>query len=148
MKLLRDLRAEGRGRDMAALLARIPYARFLGIEVDRKGNELTTVLPFRQELVGNVALPALHGGAIGAFLEFTAVIQLLFDAECERLPRTIDLSVDYLRSGRPVTTYGRAIVTKHGRRVANVRAEAWQEERDRPIATAHGHFLLTPFEEG
>ncbi|HSG90335.1 MAG TPA: PaaI family thioesterase [Pseudomonadales bacterium] len=144
MKLLRDLRAEGKGRDMSALLEHIPYARFLGISVDRKGNELTMVMPFSPHLVGNTSLPALHGGAIGAFLEFTAVIQLLYDADNDSLPKTVDFSIDYLRSGRPEETYGRAIITKHGRRVANVRVEAWQEERDRPIATGHGHFLLTP----
>jgi acyl-coenzyme A thioesterase PaaI-like protein len=39
-------------------------------------------------------------------------------------------------------TYGRAEITKQGRRVATVRAEAWQDDRSRPIAAAHGHFLL------
>jgi hypothetical protein len=28
--------------------------------------------------------------------------------------------------------------------VANVRVEAWQEDRLRPIAVAHGHFLILP----
>lgn len=144
MKLLSELRAQGRGRDMAAVLAHIPYARFLGIEVDCKGNELTTIMPFKDELVGNVNLPALHGGVIGAFLEITAVIQLLHDTACERLPKTIDMSVDYLRSGRPQATFGRAVVTRHGRRVANVRAEIWQEDRGRPIGVSHGHYLLAP----
>lgn len=144
MKLLSELRAEGRGRDMAAVLEAIPYARFLGIQVDVKGNELTTIMPFREELIGNVRLPALHGGTIGALLEITATIQLLYDTSCERLPKTIDLSVDFLRSGRPRATYGRAIVTRHGRRVANVRSEIWQEERARPIGVSHGHFLLAP----
>ncbi|MFW6094382.1 MAG: PaaI family thioesterase [Pseudomonadota bacterium] len=144
MKLLAELRAQGRGRDMAAVVEHIPYARFLGIEVDRKGNELTTIMPFQPHLVGNITLPALHGGAIGALLEITAQIQLLFDTSCERLPRTIDVSVDYLRSGRPEATYGRAIVTRHGRRVANVRSEIWQKERARPIGVSHGHFLLAP----
>jgi len=51
VKLLRELRAEGKGQDMAALLKRIPYARFLGIEVERKGNELTLVLPFQDHLI-------------------------------------------------------------------------------------------------
>lgn len=129
---------------MAAVLEHIPYARFLGIQVERKGNEITTILPFQEHLIGNVNLPALHGGAIGAFLELTAVIQLLHDTSCERLPKTIDMSVDYLRSGRPLDTYGRAIVTRHGRRVANVRSEIWQEERSRPIGVSHGHYLLTP----
>jgi uncharacterized protein (TIGR00369 family) len=144
VKLLAELRSQGRGQDMAAVLAQIPYARFLGIEVDRNGNEITTIMPFKQELVGNVNLPALHGGVIGAFLEITAVIQLLFDTSCERLPKTIDLSVDYLRSGRPVPTFGRAIVTRHGRRVANVRSEIWQTERSKPVGVSHGHFLLAP----
>ena len=144
MKLLAELRAQGRGQDMAAVLAQIPYARFLGIQVDRKGNEITTIMPFKQDLVGNVNLPALHGGAIGAFLEMTAVIQLLFDTSCERLPKTIDVSIDYLRSGRPQPTFGRAIVTRHGRRVANVRSEIWQEERGKPIGVSHGHYLLAP----
>jgi uncharacterized protein (TIGR00369 family) len=144
MRILHELREAGRGQDMQAVVEKIPYARFLGIQVDQKGNEITTIMPFKPELVGNVNLPALHGGVIGAFLEMTAVIQLLFDTSCERLPKTIDVSIDYLRSGRPQPTFGRAIVTRHGRRVANVRSEIWQEERSKPIGLSHGHFLLTP----
>ena len=144
MKFLAQLRDEGRAHDMQALVEYIPYARFLGIQVDRKGNEITTIMPFKESLVGNVNLPAIHGGAIGAMLEITSVIQLLFDTSCERLPKTVDISVDYLRSGKPEATFGRAIVTRQGRRVANVRAEIWQEEKSRPVAASHGHFLLTP----
>ena len=147
MKILKELRASGRGRDVGALVQAIPYARLLGVVIDRKGSELTTVLPFQDSLVGNTMLPALHGGAISGFLELTALLQLVFETECERLPKTVDITIDYLRSGRPVETYGRAIITKHGRRVANVRVEAWQDERSRPIAAAHGHFLLTPIDE-
>ena len=144
MKSLQRLREAGRGRDMQAVVDEIPYARFLGVQVDIKGNELTTILPFRETLIGNTTLPALHGGALGAFLEMTSAIQLLYNTNCEALPKTIDISVDYLRSGRPVDCYGRAFVTRQGRRVANVRAEVWQEERGKPIAATHGHFLMTP----
>jgi uncharacterized protein (TIGR00369 family) len=144
MKILAELREQGRAQDMQALVDHLPYARFLGIGVDRKGNEITTILPFSDHLVGNTRLRALHGGVIGAFLEITSIVQLLFDTSCERLPKTIDISIDYLRSGRPVETYGRAIVTRHGRRVANVRTEIWQESRSAPVAASHGHFLLTP----
>ncbi|MBT4160503.1 MAG: PaaI family thioesterase [Gammaproteobacteria bacterium] len=144
MEILKQLREEGRTQDMQALLNHIPFASFLGVEIDRKGNEITTILPFRDELVGNPVLPALHGGVIGAFLEITSVIQLLYDTQCERLPKTVDISIDYLRSGRAVETYGRAIVTRQGRRIANVRAEIWQEEIDKSVAASHGHFLMTP----
>ena len=144
MRILAELREQGRAQDMQALVEHLPYARFLGITVDRKGNEITTILPFSDHLVGNTQLRALHGGVIGAFLEITSIVQLLFDTSCERLPKTIDISIDYLRSGRPVETYGRAIVTRHGRRVANVRTEIWQESRSAPVAASHGHYLLTP----
>jgi uncharacterized protein (TIGR00369 family) len=129
---------------MAAVVAAIPYAVFLGVEVQQQGNEVITVLPFKEELVGNPVLPAIHGGVIGAFLEITAVLQLLFETACERMPKTVDVNFDYLRSGRAVTTYGRAIVNRQGRRVANVRSEIWQESRDKPIALSQGHYLLAP----
>ncbi|MDA0977325.1 MAG: PaaI family thioesterase [Proteobacteria bacterium] len=144
MEILRQLRDEGRAGDVQALLDHIPYARFMGFRAEVEGDTVTTIMPFKDSLIGNVSLPALHGGTIGALLEVTSVMQLLFDTQCERLPRTVDISVDYLRSGYPVDTYGQAIVTRQGRRVANVRAEIWQTSRDRLIATSHGHFLLTP----
>jgi hypothetical protein len=40
-------------------------------------------------------------------------------------------------------TFARADVRKSGRRVANVHAEAWQEERGAPVAFLLGHFLLS-----
>ena len=144
MKILQTLRQQGRGQDMQALIDHIPYAQFLGIEIDVKGNEITTILPFKDSLVGNPNLPAIHGGVIGALLEITSVIQLLFNTSCETLPKTVDISIDYLRSGKPVPTYGRAYVTRQGRRVANVRTEIWQEEKSKPVAVSHGHYLLTP----
>jgi acyl-coenzyme A thioesterase PaaI-like protein len=135
---------EERKLDLQALVDAIPYCRFLGIEIDRKGTELTTILRFSEKLVGNPILPALHGGVVGAFLEVTSVIQLMLETESEDLPKPVDIGIDYLRSGRPVDTYARAIITKHGRRVCNVRAEAWQDEHTRPIAALHGHFLIRP----
>lgn len=144
MKILETLRQNNQSVNLDALMKHIPYAKFIGIEIDMKGSELTTILPFKHELIGNPVLPAIHGGVLGAFLELTSTIQLLYNTDCQRMPKTVDISIDYLRSGRSVPTYGRAIVTKQGRRVANVRTEVWQEERAKPIALMHGHFLLKP----
>jgi acyl-coenzyme A thioesterase PaaI-like protein len=60
------------------------------------------------------------------------------------LPKTINVTVAYLRSARPVDTFAHGTITKHGRRVAVVYAQAWQEDRARPVATAHAHFLIKP----
>ena len=58
------------------------------------------------------------------------------------MPKTINITVDYLRSARLVDTHARAMITKHGRRVANVQVRAWQGDESKPIAAAHAHFLL------
>ena len=132
--------------DLDAILERIPYARFLGVRVELHGDEMTGVLPFSEHLIGNPTLPALHGGVIGAFMEMTALLQLSIVENLMRQPRPVDVSIDYLRSGRPVDTYARALIKKVGRRIANVQVEAWQEARAAPIAALHGHFLLSPRE--
>jgi acyl-coenzyme A thioesterase PaaI-like protein len=106
------------------------------------GDELITTMKFDHSLIGNPSLPALHGGTLGALLESSAIFELLWRAETVVLPKTITLTVDYLRSGQPVDTHARSIVTRHGRRVANVRVEAWQADRNTPVATAHAIFLV------
>ena len=121
---------------------RVPYVRFLGMRVELAGDEMTTVLPFSQHLIGNPMLPAVHGGAIGAFLELTALAQLSLAEPTRRVPKTIDITIEYLRSAGPRDVYARAILRKVGRRVANVQVEAWQESRARPVAGLTGHFLL------
>lgn len=125
-----------------AMLAGIPYAAFLGVRGELRGDELTLVLPYREALVGNPLLPALHGGVIGAFMELAAIAQIAVSMREERLPKTIDVNIDYLRSGRPVDTFARAKLAKLGRRIANAQVSCWQQEAAEPIATLRGHFLI------
>lgn len=149
-------------RDTAlrALLGAVPYIRFMGFQFDRRGDELTAIMPFDEKLIGNPILPALHGGATAGFLETTAIVELTWqalwdDLETGRmdaaelgegwtpaLPKTIDFTVDYLRSGLPRDAYARATVNRSGRRYASVHVEAWQDNRSRLIAQATGHFLM------
>lgn len=155
-------------RDAAlrALVGGVPYIGFLGIEFDRRGDELTAVLPFQESHIGNPMLPALHGGVTAAFLEVTAIIELgwamiweeletgrvagpdLTPMPVPRLPKTIDFTVDYLRSGLPRDAYARARVNRSGRRYASVHVEAWQDNRARLFAQATGHFLMPEPPEG
>lgn len=134
--------SEAAAQQLEAFLTRSPYARFLGMRAELAGDEMTAILPFAPHLVGNVNLPALHGGVIGGFLEATALAQLAVTQANGRFPKTIDVTIEYLRPGRALTTYARADLRKVGRRVANVHVEAWQEERRSPIAALRGHFLL------
>jgi acyl-coenzyme A thioesterase PaaI-like protein len=137
---LADVKRSG---DPQGLVDAVPYSRLLGLSARLHDGELITTMRFADHLIGNPALPALHGGSLGALLESAAVFELLWRAETIVLPKTITITIDYLRSGGPIDTHARSIVTRHGRRVANVRVEAWQTDRATPVATAHGIFLVT-----
>ncbi|MCJ8140380.1 PaaI family thioesterase [Falsirhodobacter halotolerans] len=136
---------------LADLIEGVPYARFLGIRFDRRGDELTAILPFRDMLIGVPTPPALHGGATAAFLETAALIELAWRSTWDRmetgtplppLPRPINMTVDYLRPGLPRDAFARARVNRFGRRYASVHVEAWQDNRERLFAQATGHFLM------
>lgn len=145
---------------LASLVGGVPYIGFLGMQFDRRGDELTAVLPYDDKLIGNPMLPALHGGVTAAFLETTAIVALSWATLWEdiegaqaadfqigarsapRLPKTIDLTVDYLRTGLPRDAYARARINRSGRRYASVHVEAWQDNRARLFAQATGHFLM------
>ncbi len=131
-----------RSGNYQGLLDAVPYSRFLGLEARLDAGELITTMRYADHLIGNPTLPALHGGTLGALLESAAIFELLWRAETIVLPKTITITVDYLRSGAPVDTHARGSVTRHGRRVANVRVEAWQADRAAPVATAHAIFLV------
>ncbi|MDP6343284.1 MAG: PaaI family thioesterase [Alphaproteobacteria bacterium] len=133
--------ARGSG-DLRASIETVPYFKWLGLEVELREDELVTILPFQDMLVGNPLLPALHGGVTGAFLESAAMISLIGAMETVKLPKIINITIEYLRSARPLDSFATAVVTKQGRRVANVRATAWQDDRDAPIAIANAHFLI------
>jgi acyl-coenzyme A thioesterase PaaI-like protein len=151
---------ERRDTVLRSMVEGVPYIQFLGIQFERRGDELTGILPFREELIGNPMLPALHGGATAAFLEVTAIITLNWGLIWEdmesgaldvtkldqnlmpRLPKTIDFTVDYLRSGLPRDAYARARINRSGRRYASVHVEGWQDNRARLYAQATGHFVM------
>ena len=142
MSLVDELAAAKAAGDYQRFIDTVPYARFLGLSAEMVGDELVTSMRYGDHLIGNPALPALHGGTLGALLESAAIFELLWRAETIVLPKTITLTIDYLRTGGAIDTHARGIVTRHGKRVTNVRMEAWQTDRSTPVATAHAVFLV------
>jgi uncharacterized protein (TIGR00369 family) len=129
--------------DYQALVELIPYARFLGMRAARHDGGLRTHLPFRDSLVGNPRRRAWHGGVTAAFMENTALLQLLLQLDEDRMPKSIDFAIDYLLPGRPEDLYADCTVSRLGSRVAQAMIRCWQSDAERPIAVARGHFLLS-----
>ncbi len=128
--------------DIQEIISGSPFGRFMNIQtqVDERG--VLAILPARDSLIGNTSIPALHGGAIAAFLEIACLLQLAHETGTTAPARTIDFSVEYLRPGRPETTHARARIRRIGRRVATVHAEAWQRDENAPVCLVQCHFRL------
>ncbi len=124
----------------------IPYVEYLGIRVAPHAQQPLFRLPYQEKLIGNPTLPALHGGVIAGFAETAAILHLNQTLRGAKLPKGIDFSIDYLRSGRPEETFARCEVVRVGSRVALVQVRCWQQDPERPIATARTHMLLAPIE--
>ncbi len=130
-------------KDWVRVFDMIPYFSFLGMRLEAKDGTLICVLPEDKKFIGNPVLPAIHGGVVGAFLESTALVHLFATQDVTRVPKIINITVEYLRSAKPIETYAEAVITKPGRRIANMRIEAWQADRAKPVAAAHANFLVS-----
>ena len=142
MELLAKAARDSVAPDIHTLLAAVPYCVWLGLSARRDGGKIVLAMPFDPKLVGNPGIPALHGGVIGSLLETAALVQTIWDTKSASIPKPVDITIDYLRTGRAVTSFASARLARQGRRVVNVHAQMWQDDEAKPIAALRGHFLL------
>jgi uncharacterized protein (TIGR00369 family) len=118
-----------------------PYAELLGLRTERgETGELLWIMPFGEQVVGRPGF--LHGGAIAGLLEFAALGTLYDQLDQPATLKPINVTVDFMRGGTDHDTYAAATVSRLGNRVANVEAQAWQQDRARPIAAARMNLLI------
>jgi uncharacterized protein (TIGR00369 family) len=142
MELLAKAAREGVAPDVNALVEAVPYCALLGVAARLEDGRLILEMPFAHRLIGNPVIPAIHGGVIGSLLETAAIVQTVWETRAAKLPKPVDITIDYLRTGRPVTSYARATLARAGRRVVNVHASMWQDDEAKPVAGLRGHFLI------
>jgi uncharacterized protein (TIGR00369 family) len=140
-------RAARERRDFSLLRERVPYSAFLDVQVSLENGVPRCRMPFRPSLIGNDGLQAIHGGAVAGFMENAALLHLLLLLDESKVPKSIDFSIDYLRSANALDTWAECEVARQGRRVASVQVRCWQDEpghpgRTREVARARAHFLL------
>lgn len=129
-------------RDYPALIEQFPYAAHMGVQIEAREQGRRYHLPFREDMLGNVRLGAMHGGAVAGFLEIAAQLEVLISQNQRRVPGPIDFTVDYLRSAKQHDCYVQCSLLRQGSRVAQVRAECWQTDAKKPVAIARVVFLL------
>lgn len=150
MSLHTDIKAVMSGAVERCAIPGIPYAAFLGLEMRkaRSGEGLEIIMPYQESLIGSPQPPRLHGGVVGALLEFAGSIAVSVAAgeasaaPLESLPKPIGMTIEYMRGGATQDMFAHAEILRLGRRIANVRATAWQGDRAKPNASGIMHFLM------
>jgi len=118
-----------------------PYAELLGLTVEQGDGAPILLMPFGDRVLGRPGF--LHGGAIGGLLEMAAIVALRHALADDGVAiKPMNLSIDYMRGGRELTTRAQGVVRRLGKRIANVETSAWQDDREAPIATSRHIFLL------
>jgi uncharacterized protein (TIGR00369 family) len=119
-----------------------PYAHLLGLiaETDEHGAPVL-LMPFSAAVLGRPGF--LHGGAMGGLMEMAAIAALRHALGATEVGiKPVNLTVDYMRGGRELETRAKGLVRRLGTRIANTDVICWQDDADRPIATARLTFLL------
>jgi uncharacterized protein (TIGR00369 family) len=121
-----------------------PYALALQIAATGEEDGLPVLrMPFRDEVLGRPGF--LHGGAISGLLEIASMAALYSALAAEALEmriKPVNVTVDFMRGGIDHDTFAVGRITRLGRTMANVEAVAWQDDRNRLIASAQMHYLL------
>ena len=118
------------------------YAEALGITLG-EADDAPLTLDFKHELEGRPG--AWHGGAIAGLLEtagYAALRDALASQGRDPILKPINITVQYLSTGKTRASHARGRIVRLGRRNANISVEAWQDDPARPIASAVMNVLM------
>lgn len=121
-----------------------PQGRALGLEVTNfEDRRVHGRAPYRPETVGDPDTGVIAGGVITTFLDQLCGMAAVLAMREPSTVATIDLRIDYMRPAEPGRdVLAEAFCYKIGRNVAFVRAVAFEDSPDNPIAHATSAFMI------
>lgn len=135
--------------DEGTLLSAMPHSAELGMRLISRGDdEAVMMIPYDRRLIGDPATGVMHGGAITALLDTCCGTAVMMASAKPSSTATLDLRINYMRPATPERdVFAHAHCYRATRSVGFVRAVAYHEERNDPIATASAAFILN-YKEG
>lgn len=123
---------------------RSDYGCISGLRLDRAApGEAWSSLPYRPVFVGDTETGVLHGGVVTAMLDESCGMAVQLALDGTRAIATLDLRIDYQKPATPgLAIKAHSICSRVTRSIAFVRATAYQESEDDPVATATACFMI------
>src|SRR3954452_24864325 len=120
------------------------YGHISGLRLDRAApGETWSSLPYRPVFVGDTATGVLHGGVVTAMLDESCGIAVQLALDGTRAIATLDLRIDYQKPATPgLDIKAHSLCYRVTRSIAFVRATAYQDSEDDPVATATACFMV------
>src|SRR6201999_3685647 len=120
------------------------YGHISGLVLDRAApGEAWSSLPYRPVFVGDTTTGVLHGGVVTAMLDESCGMAVQLALDGRRAIATLDLRIDYQKPGpRGLAIRAHSICYRVTRSIAFVRATAYQDSEDDPVATATACFMV------
>ena len=120
------------------------YGYISGLRLDRAApGEAWSSLPYRPVFVGDTGTGVLHGGVVTAMLDETCGMAVQLALDGTRAIATLDLRIDYQKPATPgFDIKAHSVCYRVTRSIAFVRATAYQDSEDDPVATATACFMV------
>lgn len=121
----------------------IPHARECGMKVSRLDAQgAWASMPYRPEWLGDTERGLIHTGIITTLVDTISGLAVLAGSGAFEPIATLDLRMDYLRPAVPdKDLYCHAACYRLTRSIAFVRASAWQDNEQEPVAVSQSAFM-------
>jgi len=109
-----------------------------------EGDRVRIRVPWREDLVGDPDTGVIAGGVVTTLLDHVGGLAVWVSLDNFKPLATLDLRVDYMRAARPRTDLiAEARCYRLTRSIAFVRAWAFEDAPDDPVAAAQSAYILT-----
>lgn len=127
--------------NLADVMQIAPFHRWLGLKIVQQNNDhLELEMPWRDELVSNPVIGAVHGGILASLIDLTGLYAIIAAGGIAKA--TVDMRVDYHRAATngPLRAFGR--VVKLGKTISTADTRIIDDD-DRLVASGRGTYLST-----